>query len=224
MIGAVRVSYPRVEKPLAIDGGANGGMTVMGSSREQVRILYRVMGRARTEQRARELTAQIQFELKDGWLRSRGPETTHDEWWDVEVKAWVPRGTSLVLKANNGPLAVRDVRSKMALSSVNGPMSLVDLGGTVQARTENGPLHVALSGARWDGTGLDAEAQNGPLNLEVPADYSARLITGTINGPRAYDYAIDSNRRSSWVQTTLGKGGPVVRAVTTNGPFHMGER
>jgi hypothetical protein len=217
-------SYPRVAKPLAIDGGENGGMTVMGSSRDQVRILYRVTARARTEEQARALTAEVQLELKDGWLRSHGPRTTHDEWWDVEVKAWVPQGTNLVLETENGPLAVRDVRSKMALTSTNGPMSLVDLGGTVQARTENGPLHVALSGSRWDGTGLDAEAENGPLNLVVPADYSARLITGTIQGPRALDYPIDSSPRDAWIQTTLGKGGPPVRAVTTNGPFHMGER
>lgn len=217
-------SYPRVTKPVAIDGGENGGMTVMGSSRDQVRILYRVRARARTEEKARALIGQIQLELKDGWLRSQGPETTHDQWWDVEVKAWVPQGTNLVLNTTNGPLAVRDVRSKMAITSINGPMSLVDLGGTVQAYAENGPLHVALSGSRWDGKGLDAEAQNGPLNLVMPADYSAHLITGTINGPRSYDYAIESRPRRSWTETTLGKGGPLVRVVTTNGPFHVGER
>lgn len=217
-------SWPRDAKPLAIDGGANGGMTVMGSNREQVRILYRVTVRARSEERAREIAAQVQVERKDGWLRSRGPETTRDAWWDVEVKAWAPRATDLVLKTNNGPLAVRDVRSRMDLSSINGPMSLEDLGGAVQARTQNGPLHVALSGTRWDGSGLDAEAENGPLDFEVPSDYSARVITGTINGPRASDYAIESGHGRSWIQTTLGKGGPLVRVVTTNGPFHMGER
>jgi hypothetical protein len=66
-------------------------------------------------------------------------------------------------------------------------MSLVDLGGAVEARVQNGPLHVALSGSRWDGAGLDAEAQNGPLTLALPADYSARLTTGSINGPRTID-------------------------------------
>jgi len=217
-------SYPRVAKPLAIDGGENGGMTVIGSERDQVRILYRVTARARTAERARALAADVKLELKDGWLRPDGPVTTRDDGWDVEVKAWAPRATNLVLKTSNGPLGVRGVRSRMALSTTNGPMSLVDLGGTVEARTENGPLHVALSGRQWDGTGLDAEAQNGPLNLEVPADYSARLITGTIHGPRNYDYAIDSRSSDAWIRTTLGKGGPVVRAVTTNGPFEMTQR
>ena len=215
--------YSRVGKPIAIDGGENGGMTVMGGERDRVRILYRVMARARSEEQARALAGDVRLELKDGWLRSSGPETSRDQWWTVEVKAWVPQASNVALTTVNGPLGVRGVRGKMDLNTINGPMSLVDLGGAVQARTENGPLHVSLSGPKWDGTGLDAEAQNGPLNLEVPADYSARLITGSINGPRSYDYAIDSPRHS-WTTMTLGKGGPLVRVVTTNGPFQITER
>ena len=41
-------SYPRVREPVAINGGHNGGMTVMGWNRDYVRILYRVTTRART--------------------------------------------------------------------------------------------------------------------------------------------------------------------------------
>jgi hypothetical protein len=217
-------SYPRAGKPLAIDGGENGGMTVMGWDRDRVRVLYRVTAMARTEDRARELAGEVQVELKDGWLRSDGPKITRNDWWSVEFKVWAPRQSNLALTTINGPVGVRDVRGTMDLSTTNGPMSLVDLGGAVEARAENGPLYVALSGSQWDGAGLDAEAQNGPLDLAIPSNYSARLVTGTINGPRNYEYALESTRRSSWNRTTLGKGGPLVRVVTTNGPFHIGER
>lgn len=218
-------SYPRVKQPVAIDGGHNGGMTVMGWNRDFVRILYRVIARARTQERAGALAREIQLELTKGWLRPDGPlETSRNEWWTVEVKAWVPRASDLALRVHNGPLGVRDVRGTMILNSTNGPVSLVDLSGAVEARVQNGPLHVALSGSRWDGAGLDAEAQNGPLTLALPTDYSARLTTGSINGPRAYDYAIGSSRRRAWITTTLGKGGPPVRVVTNNGPFHIRER
>ena len=217
--------YPRANRPIAIDGGDNSGMTVMGWDRDYVRILYRVTTRARTEERARALAAKIQLELSKGWLRPDGPaETTRNEWWTVEVKAWVPRASDLALATQNGPLGVRDVRGRMDLNTINGPMSLVDLGGAVEARAQNGPLHVALAGSRWNGAGLDAEAQNGPLNLVLPTDFSARLVTGTINGPQAFDYAIESNPRRGWITTTLGKGGPPVRVVTNNGPFHISER
>jgi len=217
-------AYPRSRKPFAIDGGENSGMTVMGGEREGVRILYRVMSRARTDVRARAIAADVQLELARGWLRPVGPETSAREWWAVEVKAWVPQSSDLVLTTLNGPMEVRGVRGRMDLKATNGPVSLVDLAGAVQARVENGPLHVALSGPRWDGAGLDAEAQNGPLNVALPADYSARILTGSINGPLDFDYEIEHGRRSAWISTTLGKGGPPVRVVTSNGPFRIGER
>ena len=218
-------SYPRGKELVAIDGGQNGGMTVMGWDRDEVRILYRVIVRARTEERARELASQVQLEMAKGWLSPQGTfDSSRNEWWTIEVKAWVPRASDLALRTLNGPMSVRNVRSTMILTTTNGPVSLVDLGGAVEARVQNGPLHVALSGARWDGAGLDAEAQNGPLTLSLPANYSTRLTTGTINGPFDFDYAIETPRRRAWVRTTLGKGGPPVRVVTNNGPFHIRER
>ena len=217
--------YPRVKQPVLINGGNNGGMTVMGWNRDSVRILYRVITRARTEERARELAAEIRLELAKGWLRPDGPlEASGKEWWTVDIKAWVPRASDLALRVHNGPLGVRDVRGTMLLNATNGPVSLVDLAGAVEARLQNGPLHVALAGARWEGAGLDAEAQNGPVSLALPADYSAHLTTGTINGPSDYDYAIEWNRRRAWIMTTLGKGGSPVRVVTHNGPFTIMER
>lgn len=217
-------SYPRSKRPVAIDGGENGGMTVMGWDRDEVRMIYRVTTRARTEDRARALAEEVQLELAKGVVRPSGPESTPNESWNIEIKAWVPRASDLALSTHNGPLGLRDVHGRMDLNSINGPVSLVDLGGAVKARVQNGPLHVALAGSRWIGTGLDAEAQNGPLNLVLPAHYSARLVTGTINGPWSFDYALEANPGKAWISTTLGKGGPPVRVVTTNGPFHLAER
>ena len=217
-------SYSRGKKPIAINGGDNGGMTVMGWDRDDVRIIYRVIARAKTEERARALAADIELGRTEGWVRPTGPETSNQEWWSVEVRAWVPRSSDLALKVQNGPMAVRNVRGTMDLSSTNGPVSLVDLAGAVEAHVQNGPLQVALAGSRWDGAGLDAQAQNGPVSLALPANYSAELVTGTINGPRSFDYAIESNRRGGWITTTLGKGGAPVRVVTHNGPFTIEER
>ena len=219
-----RFSYARGSKNFAINGGQNSGMTVMGWDRDSVRILYRVTARAHTEERARALAAEIGLELSEGWLRPAGPAENRTEWWSVEIKAWVPSATNVAAETHNGPLGLRGVRGTMDLKSMNGPVSLVDVAGAVQARVENGPLYVALSGSHWDGTGLDAAAENGPVTLDLPADYSAHLVTGTINGPQDIDYAVQSSRGQSWIDTKLGKGGPLVRVVTTNGPYHMGHR
>lgn len=214
--------YPWTGRPITIDGGENGGMTVVGWDRDSVRVIYRVLARANTTRRAEELVKSINLERRDGWLRPQGPASTSREWWSVEVRVWVPRSSNLALRTLNGPLGIQRVRGTMDIASTNGPVSLVSLSGAVQARVQNGPLHVELEGSRWTGAGLDAAAENGPVHFVVPRDYSANLETGTINGPSTIDYALQVNRLGrSHIMVKLGSGGAPVRVVTDNGPFHM---
>ena len=211
--------------PVAIDGGQNGGMTVMGWERDQVRVLYRVKARGDDQTEAKALAGQVRVEKVNGWLKPRGPETTGKQWWSVEMKVWVPRSTNLSLRTQNGPAAIRGVRGTMEVHAQNGPVSLVELSGAVYARVQNGPLHVSLDGPRWTGAGLDAQAQNGPVNFVLPKDYSARLETGTVNGPAIITYPVGlSGRIRGQFTTTLGSGGPPVRVVTENGPFRFTQR
>jgi hypothetical protein len=94
--------------------------------------------------------------------------------------------------------------------------------GQVNARTQNGPLTVELHGAQWNGQGLDAETRNGPVRLSIPDGYNARLETGTVNGPFDTEVPLQvtltGRQRSRRIEATLGSGGPLVRALTTNGP------
>ena len=56
----------------------------------------------------------------------------------------------------------------------------------------------------------------------MPEDYSARLETRTVNGNVDIDFPVTvqgSIGRS--ISTTLGDGGPLVRAVTTNGQVRV---
>ena len=65
------------------------------------------------------------------------------------------------------------------------------------------------------------ETVNGPVTLEVPADYSAKLETGTVHGPIDVDFPLTvtlGSGRMRRFNATLGSGGPTVRVVTTNGP------
>ena len=62
------------------------------------------------------------------------------------------------------------------------------------------------------------ETHNGGVNLTVPSNYSAELETGTVNGGLQIDFPITvSGRISRRLTTTLGAGGPRIRAMTTNG-------
>jgi hypothetical protein len=200
-------------------------MAVIGSDRKDSRVIYRVRAGASTEEEARELAKEVRLEVANGVLRPRGPSITSERSWCVEVKAWVPRTSDVSLSTKNGPIAIRQVSGTMDIQSVNGPVSLMDLGGAVMVRVQNGPLAIDLGGSKWTGAGLDAEAQNGPVDLRLPKSYSARLETGTTNGPIDIDYPLQfQGQVRGHFTTTIGSGGPMVRVVTENGPYHVSPR
>jgi hypothetical protein len=54
--------------------------------------------------------------------------------------------------------------------------------------------------------------------MRVPANYSARLETRTGNGGVSIDFPVTAQGRNNReLSVTLGSGGPLIRAVTTNG-------
>lgn len=207
---------------LAVDAGPNGGVTVSGWDRDSVHVIVRVQAHAGSDAEARELAGEIRVNRSGDELSADGPDSRRYASWSVSYEIYAPTRTDLRLTSVNGPIAVEDMVSRMQLDVQNGPLSLQHLGGDVRARAQNGPLHVELSGTRWEGTGLDASTSNGPIVLEVPENYNAELETGTVNGPMEVGFPVTvqgrfggRNRR---LTTTLGSGGPMIRAVTTNGP------
>ncbi|HEX2717268.1 MAG TPA: hypothetical protein VHM67_06265, partial [Gemmatimonadaceae bacterium] len=76
-----------------------------------------------------------------------------------------------------------------------------------------------LSGTSWQGRGLDLQTTNGPVTVRIPENYNAHLETGTVNGPMRIDFPVTvQGRITKRFSVDIGKGGPTVRAVTTNGP------
>ena len=208
---------------LTVDASPNGGVSVIGWDRDSVDVLVKVQTQAGDDAEARELAGQLRVINESGHLRVDGPSSRRYASWSVSFEIRAPRRVDVDLSTENGPLEIADITGRLRLDARNGPLSLESVGGDVQARAQNGPLRVTLSGTRWEGQGLDAETQNGPLELVVPEGYNAQLETGTINGPLDIGFPITvqgrigagSRRR---IQTTLGSGGTLIRAVTTNGP------
>jgi hypothetical protein len=216
----VRTLEPRLAgRLLTVDGMRNGGVHVEASDEPGVHVSARIQTRARRLEDAAALARELRILADGDRLRAEGPPQEDRASWAVNYVIRVPRSHDLEITTHNGPISVRGVSGRLALDAQNGPISLRDVGGDVRARTRNGPLSVELAGARWDGRGLDAETRNGPVTLEIPEGYSARLETGTVNGPMRIDFPVTVQgvvgRR---IETTLGQGGPTIRAVTTNGP------
>jgi len=203
---------------LVVDAGRNGGVSVEGWDRSQVEVRAKVSANARSEARAEEIANEIAIEMRRGRLWAEGPSTGRNEGWSVSFEVMVPRDTDLEIETYNGGISVARVDGTIRFEALNGGVHLTEVAGDVEGHTTNGGLHIELAGDRWDGDGLDVETVNGGITLTVPEDFSAELETGTVNGGIDIDFPVTVRGRiGRRLTTTLGDGGPRVRAFTTNG-------
>lgn len=208
---------------LNVDGKRNGGISVRGENRSDVLVRACVQAWAASDEEAKGLARTIRVETA-GSIRAEGPTTDNN--WSVSFQILVPRNTNLDLKTKNGGISISDVTGQITFEARNGGIKLKDLGGDVKGSTVNGGIKIELEGNTWRGTGLDVRTTNGGVKIEMPVGYAARFETKTVNGgfkselpglenERKND---DGNRRSGVeISRDLNGGGPLVRAVTTNG-------
>lgn len=214
-----RISAPRL---LDIDGQQNGSVSVHGWDRSEVLILAKIQADAEEASDARDIASGISIDVNGGRVRADGPSMRRRQSWSVSYDVWAPRQTDLRVATQNGGVSVDDMDARLDLGAVNGGISLRGVSGDVRGETTNGPLTVALDGDQWRGPGLDLRTTNGPVSLEIPDGYSARLETGTVNGPMMIDFPVTlQGQIGRRISTQLGRGGAPIRAITTNGPVEI---
>ena len=221
----VREATWRATGLVKADARPNGGIQVKGWDRDEVRARVRVNATGATVEEARALAAQVRVET-DGGVRVTGPETRSRErqWW-ASIRLDVPRDAELDLQADNGGIHFEGFSGRATFSTVNGGIHLEGTGGDLRGTTRNGGLHVKLVGSEWEGEGLDLTTTNGGVHLAIPADYNARLETATVHGGVHSDLPATSGRRRGHsggrIEAELGRGGPLLRLMTTNGGLHV---
>ena len=202
---------------LAVDAGDNGGIEVVGENRRDIRVVAVVQAWARDEAEAQRIAGEVVVR-SDGGIRAEGPEHNGRGGWSVSFEVQAPREIDLELSTQNGGISVASVRGDLELEAQNGGINVDAVAGNVRGRTTNGGVEAELTGDTWEGTGLDLETTNGGIRLRVPDDYSARLEAATVHGGIDIDFPVTlQGRIGREISTTLGEGGPLVRAETTNG-------
>jgi hypothetical protein len=213
--------------PLAVNAGRNGGISVHGWDRGEIRVRAVVQTHARSEDRARGLASEVQVQTGGHRVQSTGPDSSRGEWWSVSYRIDVPRQNDLDLTANNGGITIAGVSGTIRFDTSNGGVRLNELAGSVRGRTRNGGLNITLTGDRWSGDGLDVETTNGGVTLAIPDGYNAALETRTVNGSFRTDYPMTVQGELNYrrgLLTTLGSGGAPVRVRTTNGGLRIQRR
>ena len=211
---------------LTVDAEPNGGIDVEGTTRGDVVVRAKVSATAETMERAQQIARSVNVSATASNVSAEGPSGLgRREQWQVSYRLSVPTVSSLSLKSTNGGIAIKDVDGDVEFRTVNGGVKLVNMAGDVKGRTSNGGVDVDLDGPSWRGAGLSVETSNGGVHLRIPAQYSAQLETGTVNGGFNIDFPLTvQGRIDREVNATLGSGGAPIRVRTHNGGVKVSKK
>jgi len=230
--GRDRVRYCEVREsvwPAAgkvrVDASPNGGIEARGWNRSEIKLRAKIVAVAESEAEARDLAAAVKIVNTDK-VQAVGPESGRRRHWAVSYRLSVPSGTDLWLHSGNGGISAEDLTGVLDFETTNGGISLEDVAGRVRGRTTNGGIDVRLTGPGWKGEGLDVVTTNGGVTLALPASYDARVETGTTNGTLSVDFPVTLQGRIDRKHVTfdVGRGGPPLRVLTTNGGVEVRKR
>jgi hypothetical protein len=202
---------------IKVDGRQNGGISVKGWEKNEILVRSRIQTSAPTQAEADALASQIVISTSGANIFASGPENRKGHSWSVSYEVFVPRRSDLSLQSHNGGIAISEVNGRLDFEALNGGVVLNRVGGSVHGSTTNGGLVVQLTGDRWDGEELDVKTTNGGIVMSMPANYSAHLETGTVNGGLQIGFPVTVQGNTRELAINLGSGGPTIRARTTNG-------
>jgi Putative adhesin len=231
----------RDAKGLVLEGSRNGGIIVRGADVGEFKVTACTAAAGDDDASARAVLSRIVLRSSGGRVTIEGPEGEH---WtgflivtapkDADFSAEGSNGpvslTSLAgtlsVKAANGPVSLSNLTGSVDVEAANGPVSLKGSSGDIRIHAVNGPLTIALTGTRWEGKGLEADAKNGPLTLKVPDGFSTgvRVETSSHSPFSCRAAACEGARRQNGNRTRLfeiGNENATVRISTSNGPVSI---
>ena len=230
----------RAEAPvLKVHPPANGGTQVVGWDQNNYSLT--ACKAVAAGDAAESMLSQITMSIENGTVSTHGPSGEHAD-WTVYLLIRTPKSAAIELETMNGPISLYDVDGKLTahahngpisirnfsgdadVSALNGPISVEGSSGNVRIRTENGPISVDL-GTSWNGSGLSADAQNGPVTLRVPSGFQSGFVVESTNyAPMSCRASICGSARKTWDdehrRIEYGSS-PVVHLSTVNGPVSV---
>jgi hypothetical protein len=219
----------------------NGGVQVQGWDKDTYSVTSCKFA-SNEDGGAQRILAQMTLSIRNGEVSTSGPSDDGD--WTIYLLIRAPKSSVIDLETANGPLSLYSVDGKLTAHATNGPITLRDFSGDAEVRaangpititgssgnvrihTENGPISINLKGTSWSGTGLTADAQNGPLTLSVPSDYKSSFSVESRNySPMSCHASICENARKTWDDNNrrieFGGSPAMIRLTTVNGPVSV---
>ncbi len=127
-----------------VQASAEGGVSARGWDRSDARLLICKCAAADTPQKARHILDAVTVTVKDGEIRTSGPEINESQIWWAHLILRLPKKAKVEIASGNGGIAVRNVHGGIVARTTNGGISLDRVTGTVEATTENGPISLKV--------------------------------------------------------------------------------
>ncbi|MGH9441927.1 MAG: hypothetical protein ACRD16_06600 [Thermoanaerobaculia bacterium] len=224
---------------LEVSASPNGGIWVQGG--EGPDVLVTLCKAVPADEKAKERLAKISLSRNGARMVVNGPE---DGDWAAHLIIRAPRGSSIALDAENGPVSLREFSGTAKVESANGPVSLLGCRGTISVDSQNGPIRVSETSGRvslearngplsvrlpdggWTDGSLDGKTENGPLNLELARGPSSGIrVESAGRSPFHCLAPACREARRNWDDDhktiEFGTASPSVRLSTVNGPVSI---
>ena len=222
----------------------NGGVQIEKGAGREYSITACIAAGAANRNQAQQLADAVRLNVSGNRVRVENVGAAQS--WSVHIIVEAPDGAAVNAETTNGPISVSGASGRFHLRASNGPIDVSDISGSVEARaangpisvsgsrgdidaeTANGPISVMLKGPRWEGR-LNARANNGPLEVRVPADYRSGVEISS-QGSSPWDCRASACRSGArdWQRNArslrVGPEPVVVRISTVNGPVSVDDR
>jgi hypothetical protein len=242
MVRSETRTLSKAEAPvLKVHPHANGGTQVVGWDNANYSVTACKAVEAGND--AERMLSQIGMTIENGTVSTHGP-SGEDHDWTVYLLIRAPKSAAMELETMNGPISLYDVNGKLTAHANNGPISLHNVSGDadvtaqngpisiegssgkIRIKTQNGPISVNLNETSWNGEGLTADAQNGPVTLRVPSGFqSSFVVESTNHAPMSCHASICGSARKTWDdehrRIEFGSSPAVVHLSTVNGPVSV---
>ena len=205
---------------LKITAGEEGGVTVRGWNRPDARLIVCRNAAAHTKAEAARILGGITVSHANGEIFASGPPMdTNSAWW-VNMTLYVPRKSSLDIRATSGGVAIRNMSGSVTASATSGGISVAQSSGRYKISTNMGGITIdRVSG------NVEASSQKGAIALKLPAihgqNVEAKITEGgeilcTLRGCEAALWGAGQR------QLRIGAGQPQFRLSTVAAPILIG--
>lgn len=221
----------------------NGGVTVVQGNTDQVVVTAELYAKTKEELATIEIEAANDSD-KGSNVHVKFPDPKRVNNMGCSLRIEMPRANGVNIEASNGPIILSEMAGKAVLETSNGPVTISKHDGSVVIQTSNGPVEasdvtgsvvietsngpVELNLHESAAEKFVIETSNAPVEVVVPRTFNGVLGAETTNGGISFPSDAEMNKKPSKRgygdvsgQATFGKGGPVCRIETSNGPVNI---